>query len=144
MSAKTKIVVLKKREVIYTGIFLALGIILIILLILMFRPGSNTASPASSGRIYIPGVYTTPITLNNASMNLEVCVDEKQIKNIRLVNLSEAVTSMLPLMKPSLENIASQIYQTQSTDNLYYEAANQYTSQMLIKAIDEALSLAKR
>ena len=143
MSAKTKILILKKRELIYTGIFLALGITLIILLVLMFRPGGNTTSPASSRKIYVPGIYTIPITLNGTSMNLEVRVDESRINNIQLVNLNEAVASMFPLMKPSLENITAQIYQTQSTDNLYYEAANQYTSQMLIKAIDEALSLAK-
>lgn len=144
MSAKTKIFVLKKRELIYTGIFAALGITLIVLLVLMFRPGGNTASPASSGKIYVPGVYTTPITLNNTVMNLEVRVDEDRINSIQLVNLSEAVTSMFPLMEPSLESIAAQILETQSTANIYYEASNQYTSQMLIKAIDEALGLAKR
>lgn len=144
MSTRTKILVLKKREVIYTGIFLALGITLIILLVLMFRPGGNTASPASSGKIYVPGVYTTPITLNNTVMNLEVRVDEDQINSIRLVNLSEAVASMFPLMQPSLDSIANQIYETQTTSNIYYEASSQYTSQMLINAIDEALSLAKK
>ena len=35
MSAKTKIVVLRMKELIYTGIFVALGILLIILLIAM-------------------------------------------------------------------------------------------------------------
>lgn len=144
MSAKTKIFVLKKREVIYTGIFIALGITLVVLLALMFQPGKKTASPASAHKIYVPGVYTTPITLNNAAMDLEVRVDEDQINSIRLVNLSETVTSMLPLVKPSLDSIAAQIYETQSTDNIYYEQSNQYTSQMLLKAIDEALSLAKK
>lgn len=144
MSAKTKILVLKKREVIYTGIFIALGITLIILLTLMFQPGKKTASPASAQKIYVPGVYTTPITLNNAAMDLEVRVDKDQINSIRLVNLSEAVTSMLPLVEPSLDSIAAQIYETQSTDNIYYEQSTQYTSQMLLKAIDEALSLAKK
>ena len=35
MSSKTKIVVLKARELIYTGIFILLGILLILLLILL-------------------------------------------------------------------------------------------------------------
>lgn len=143
MSAKTRILVLKKRELIYTAIFLALGIILIVLLVLMFQPGKKTASPASAKKVYVPGVYTTPITLNNTAMDLEVRVDQDKINSIRLVNLSEAVTSMYPLVEPSLDRIAAQIYETQSTADLYYEQSTQYTSQMLINAIDEALSLAK-
>lgn len=143
MSAKTRILVLKKREVIYTALFAALGIILILLLVLMFQPGKKTASSASSGRIYTPGVYTTPITLNQAVMNLEVRVNKDSIQSIRLVNLSEAVASMFPLVEPALENIETQVCATQSTSNIYYEKNVQYTSQMLLDAIDEALSLAK-
>ncbi len=48
MSAKTKIVVLRMKELIYTGIFVALGIILIILLIIMFLPGKETPSPSGA------------------------------------------------------------------------------------------------
>ena len=38
MSAKTKIVVLQMKEVIYTAIFAVLGVLLIILFIYMFLP----------------------------------------------------------------------------------------------------------
>ena len=38
MSSKTKIVVLHMKEIIYTAVFVALGIILIILLTFMFFP----------------------------------------------------------------------------------------------------------
>ena len=38
MSAKTKIIVLRMKELIYTGIFIALGLLLIILLIVVFSP----------------------------------------------------------------------------------------------------------
>lgn len=38
MSAKTKIVVVKAKELIYTALFVCLGIILILLLIFMFAP----------------------------------------------------------------------------------------------------------
>ena len=44
MSAKTKIVVLHMKELIYTGIFVALGILLIILLLIMFLPHNETAA----------------------------------------------------------------------------------------------------
>ena len=38
MSSKTKIVVLRMKEIIYTAIFIGLGIILITLFFIMFRP----------------------------------------------------------------------------------------------------------
>ena len=38
MSSKTKIVVLHVKELIYTGIFVVLGILFLVLLIVMFLP----------------------------------------------------------------------------------------------------------
>ena len=43
MGSKTKIMVFRMRELIYTGIFITLGIILVILMIIMFRPKSASA-----------------------------------------------------------------------------------------------------
>lgn len=44
MSAKTKIIVLRMKELIYTGIFIALGLLLIILLIACFSPKKRRRS----------------------------------------------------------------------------------------------------
>ena len=61
MSSKTKIVVLHTKEVIYTGIFVVLAVVLAVLLFLMFGKNKN-ADPASADAIYHAGVYTSPIT----------------------------------------------------------------------------------
>ena len=46
MSAKTKIVVLHMKELIYTAIFVALGILFVVLLVMMFLPDKeNTPAP---------------------------------------------------------------------------------------------------
>ena len=42
MGSKTKIIVLHMKEIIYTAVFAALGILLIILLAVMFRPDGGT------------------------------------------------------------------------------------------------------
>ena len=55
MSSKTKIVVLRMKEIIYTAIFLGLGILLVLLLFIMFRP-SKDAPAASDQVLYTPGV----------------------------------------------------------------------------------------
>ena len=63
MSSKTKIVVLHVKELIYTGIFAALGILFIILLIIMFLPKEKKQETMSTvtqpvNDTYVPGVYT--------------------------------------------------------------------------------------
>ena len=45
MSSKTKIVVVHMKELIYTGIFILLGIVLIVLLISMFTPEKSGPMP---------------------------------------------------------------------------------------------------
>lgn len=144
MSSKTKIFIMKKRELIYTGIFAVLAITFLVLLFLMFRPHGRDALSASAQSVYVPGVYTTALTLNNNVMDLEVRVDADHINDIRLVNLSESAAAMFPLMQPALDNLAAQICESQSTDNVYYEAGSQYTSQMLLQTIEETLKKARR
>lgn len=141
MGSKTKIVVLHMKEIIYTIIFAALGILLIILLITMFRSGRSD-TPTNSDKIYTPGVYTSSLTLNNTNLEVEVTVDETQIKSIRLSNLDESIATMFPLLQPSLETIADQIYKTQSTDTITFSSETPYTSQVLLDAINKAIEKA--
>ena len=56
MSAKTKIVVLHMKELIYTLIFAGLGILLIFLLLFMFLPGKEDGESVETMR-YVAGVY---------------------------------------------------------------------------------------
>ena len=52
MSSKTKIVVLRMKEIIYTAIFVGLAILLITLCFIMFRPGKDNVSvSAEPGRL---------------------------------------------------------------------------------------------
>ena len=44
MSAKTKIVVLRMKEIIYTAIFIGFALLLILLFFIMFRPKKETPS----------------------------------------------------------------------------------------------------
>ena len=109
MSSKTKIVVLRMKEVIYTGIFIGLALLLLILCFIMFRPAKKASSSAS---LYIPGLYSASLTLGNEQVNVEVTVDSDQILDVSLVHLNEAVSTMYPLMQPSMEELAPQILST--------------------------------
>lgn len=146
MSSKTKIVVLHMKEVIYTAIFLVLAILLLVLLFTMFgtqKKSGDTTGDNTSEVLYVPGVYTSMIELNGQTFDVEVSVDENHINSIALNNLSETATAMYPLMEPTLESLASQIYATQSTENISFGDDNKYTSQLLLQAINAALDKAK-
>lgn len=143
MSSKTKIVVLRMKEIIYTAIFLGLAVLLIILCFIMFRPKKDAAAASGEPAGYVPGVYSAALTLGNENVNVEVTVDANRIRSIELVPLSEAVTTMYPLMQPTLDDLASQIISAQSTENLTYPSASRYTSNALLKAINTALDKAK-
>ena len=71
MHSKTKIVVLHMKELIYTGLFILLGVLFIILLVIMFNPKRDATSKVSS-TAYIPGVYTTSLILQGSAVDLEV------------------------------------------------------------------------
>ena len=145
MSSSPKIVVLKTRELLYTLILLFLVILLIVCLFLMNekkKADSGQPQSVTSVATYIPGIYTAPVTLGKDTMNMEVTVDASEIRAIRLVNLSEAITASYPLVSPSLEKIAAQILETQSLDGISCPAENRYTAQLLLSAISEALAIA--
>jgi len=141
------------REIIYTAIFLVLILLLAVLLIFMFTSKSeNPQAPRVSSQQpsteldtaqYIAGVYTTPITLGDSTVDVEVVVDENHINSIRLVNLSETATAMYPLVSPSLKDLAAQICEKQSLENITCPENNKYTSQMLLNAIAQALETAR-
>ena len=141
MSSKTKIVVLRMKELIYTGIFVALGILLILLLVYMFAP-KDKKSPASADAAYTPGVYTSSITLGGNAVDVAVTVSETRIESIAYNNLSEAIETMYPLMQPALDNLAEQICETQSLEGLDYSEDTQYTSQVILGAVERALEKA--
>ena len=128
MSAKTKIIVLHMKEVIYTGIFLLLAVILAIVLFFMFGSGQKKSSSADA---------------NENTFDLEVTVDSDRVTSIRLVNLSESTAAMFPLMEPALESLASQIYTSQSLENIQYSEDQKYTSMILLNAIETALKKAE-
>ena len=141
MSAKTQIVVLHMKEVIYTCVFAGLSILLIFLFLYMFLPSQNKADNTESAT-YTAGVYTSSILFKNSAIDVQVIVDANRINSISLISLDESVTTMYPLVEPALEELARQIVKKQSTEEISYSASNQYTSMMLLDAINSALTKA--
>jgi uncharacterized protein with FMN-binding domain len=141
MSAKTKIVVLHMKELIYTVVFAALAVILIVLLVIMFRPEKENVQQSKAS--YTAGVYTATADINNTTFEIEVLVDEERIKAIHFVNLADSVTTMYPLAATAMEQLEEQIIKEQSLENISYTQDSQYTSMVFLQAISEALEQAK-
>lgn len=140
MSPKTKIVVFHMKEIIYTAVFAVLGIILILVLLFMFLPGHSGRK--HTPKEYMPGIYTSSITLNGTPLEIEVSVDKDHINSVRFSNLDETVTAMFPLLQPAMEDIADQVVKNQSADNIRSGKEDAYTSMLIADAVGEALKKA--
>ena len=195
MSANTKIVVLRRKELLYTGIFAALGVLFVILLLMLLLPGKDTdassgtsdspdgtaatempdnvadlgripqsaqAEDASTGAVadnepvlnnasgsagtdhtYIPGIYTTELILGSETVNVEVIVNDHAITSVSLADPDETLTTMYPLLEPTMDSLNKQICETQDLSQVTYSAETRYTSLVLLEAVRASLEKAK-
>lgn len=170
MSANTKIVVLRRKELLYTGIFAALGVLFIILLLMLLLPGKDTdasygtpdspddtaatempdnvadvstGAVADTGNTYIPGVYTTELILGSETVNVEVIVSDHAITSVSLADASETLTTMYPLLETTMESLNDQLCEMQDPEQVTYSAETRYTSLVLLEAVKASLEKAK-
>lgn len=194
MSANTKIVVLRRKELLYTGIFAALGVLFVILLLMLLLPGKaadtsgtpdspdstaetvmpdnvadlgripqstqtedvstgavadadavldNASGPVGTDNTYIPGIYTTELILGSETVNVEVIVNDHAITSLSLADPDETLTTMYPLLEPTMDSLSEQIYETQDLSQVTYSAETRYTSLVLLEAVKASLEKAK-
>lgn len=143
MGSKTRIVILRMKEIIYTVVFIILAVCMIFFLIFMFshNKGADT-SDQSSAATYVPGVYTTSIMLGDEQVDLQVTVDENHINGVTIQPLEESITTMYPLLGSCLENISSQLADGIPLSEVTTDESSQYTASVLLEAIDQALEKA--
>lgn len=195
MSANTKIVVLRRKELLYTGIFAALGVLFVILLLMLLLPGKDTdasygtpdspdgtaaaempdnvanlgrsshfsdaedvstgagadtgavldsaSGSVSTDNTYIPGIYTTELLLGSETVNVEVIVSDHAITSVSLADPSETLTTMYPLLEPTMESLNDQLCEMQDPEQVTYSAETRYTSLVLLEAVKASLEKAK-
>ena len=169
MSANTKIVVLRRKELLYTGIFATLGVLFVILLLMLLLPGKDadtssgtsdspdetaaempdnvadvsTGAVADTGNTYIPGIYTTELILGNETVNVEVIVNDHAITSVSLSDPSETLTTMYPLLESTMESLNDQLCEMQDPEQVTYSAETRYTSLVLLEAVKASLEKAK-
>ncbi len=158
MNRKTKIFVLHKREVLYTSIFIFLALVLIVLFLMMFMPdkpeiessetteSSSTETDegitSSSSNIYQPGIYSTNLEVSGSVMELQLIVEADGLSDVSLSYLDESIETMLPLFPTVINDISTQLRSGVPLAEITYEDQEQYTATMLLKAMEDTLSLA--
>lgn len=142
--AKTKIVIIQLKEIIYTAIFVGLGIILILFLVFMFLPKDKDTKPTSQIGKYIPGVYTEELVLGDTTLNIEVVVDTDHINSVSVANLSESISTMYPLVSPAIKELETQLINNISIDEIKISESSKYTQLLLLETIDKALKKSTR
>lgn len=151
MSSKTKIVVLHLKELIYTGIFVILGILFIILLFIMFRSDKETpeetpktpeteTEDGTQTPIYQPGAYRSALYLEDEAVEINLTVDETQIVSLTMTPPSDKISTLYPLLEPSFNTLSEQICENQSLENVTYAEEATYTSELLLEVIGDTLA----
>ena len=120
MQSDTRIFVFRLRQLL--TFLLVLIILIAAAVFILFVIGSSKkdvqTSPASA---YTAGVYTSSITLNNQSVDIQVVVDKDHIKSASIVNLDESVAAMYPLLTTSMDAISAQLAAGVSIDDIRYD-----------------------
>lgn len=134
----TKIVVVKLREVIKKTILALIGLLILGAIFYFFLPKSNNKQAT-----YNPGTYSSEIILHSNPVLVEVTVSKDEILDISLLNMGETQEVFYPLFERSIDGIAKQIIDNQSTI-ISSETDKSMTTQILVKAVDKALEKAKK
>ena len=80
--------------------------------------------------------------LNGNPVDIQVTVDSDNINSIELVNMSESVQTMYPMLAPSFDEIKNAVIQRGTTADITYDSSNKYTASLLLGAIQNALDKA--
>lgn len=141
MRNDTRIFIFRLRQLIITAVVIAA--LLVLAFFILTRPGNKKeAVQTTSASAYAAGVYTSSITLNNQTVDIQVIVDKDRIKSASIVNLEESVATMYPLLATSMDDISSQLAAGVALEDITYASSSRYTSQVLLGAISQALEKA--
>lgn len=142
----TKIVVVKRKKLIVIGVAAAAMLLLIILIAIATRGNNNdTTDMGRSGeKLYTAGVYAKQVSIGDMVLNLEVLVDENHINAVDIKNVNEVMTTMYPLISPSVDAIEAQLIDDIPIEEVMIsEDSMYYTQTMLLEVIGELLEQAR-
>jgi len=145
MMGGTKIFVLKLKDLIRIGVFVLLGLALIILLLVLLVPRGRSAGPDEdtprNSERFVPGTYASTIVLNDEPVEVRVTVSESDILMVYLEGMDDVLRTFFPLVEPRMRDLADEVLRYQS---VYIEPSTDYpvTTGILHDAVIAAVRLA--
>jgi uncharacterized protein with FMN-binding domain len=124
------------KDIVRTGIFVIIGIVLLIVLIWAIMP--RGAASDIGARNFVPGTYTSYIIIHNLPIGVSVTVDEDKIIDITLSELAESQEVFYPLIRPTMATLSREVISRQTT-NIETPTEAAITSRILLDAINNAL-----
>lgn len=141
MRNDTRIFIFRLRQLIMA--VLVITAVLALAFFMLARPGNKKEDASSTPTsAYVAGVYTSSITLDNQTVDIQVIVDQDRIKSAGIVHLEDSVAAMYPLLETSIADISSQLTAGVALEDITYASSSRYTSQVLLGAIAQALEKA--
>lgn len=141
MRTDTRIFIFRLRQLL-TAILVIAALFILAFCLIHFLGNKKEDVSSAPTSAYVAGVYTSSITLNNQTVDIQVIVDENQIKSASIVNLEDSVAAMYPLLQTSIADISSQLAAGVDLNDITYSASSRYTSQVLLGAISQAIDKA--
>jgi len=131
------------KDIIRTGIFILIGIILLVVLVWAIMPsrGPEGSALAEVYGNFTPGTYTSYIILHNRPVSIAVTVDDEAILDIAISEMEAEVEVFYPLIRPTMLSLSEQVITKQSTD-IEAPLETAHTSRILLDAINLALQQA--
>ena len=139
--ARTRFVVLRMKDIVRTGIFILIGVILLVALIWAVMPSRSSEGgmgEAFEPGSFVPGTYTSYIILHNRPVSISVTVDDSAILDIAISDMDQSLEVFYPLIRPTMAELSQKVLNTQST-KIETGVEVQYTSMILLDAINMAL-----
>ena len=133
-----RFMVIKFKELLKTAAFAILGVIIIVGLI-YFVAGKLSNATA----LYNPGEYSSEIALDNGSVAVKVTVDRKKIVAVNIVDQSEVVPVFYPLFATIGQQIGEQVVEEQTAE-IQFAGGNDVTASLILDAIEDSLTKAKK
>ena len=142
MQSDTRIFIFRLRQLLTVFIVLIILILAAVIAVTRLDLSKKDAqtSPASA---YTAGVYTSSITLNHQSVDIQVVVDKDRVKSASIIHLDESVAAMYPLLTTSMDHISAQLAAGVAIEDITYSSSSRYTSQVLLGAISQAIQKAR-
>jgi len=132
------------RDLIRIGAIALVAVVLIILALVLLVPSGGRErrnEPPPNTDIFVPGIYTSTIILNNKPVEVRVAVSEEAILYVYLSDMSDVQRVFFPLFEPRMQDLADEILRYQSA---YINPQTDYpvTTDILHRAVKAALELA--